>query len=204
MERLAQHIESLIFTASQPIALKEIQACLEEALETAFPEEDILAAIEQLKARYEEPAYAFEINEIAEGYQFLSKPAFHPTIGVYLRQTTRRRLSQAAMETLSIIAYKQPVSKTEMEKMRGVSCDYSLQKLLERELVAILGRDEGPGRPLLYGTSSKFMDYFGLKNLRDLPKPKEFKEAEFVFGEQAPIEEEVPHEISPQTFEERE
>jgi segregation and condensation protein B len=204
LEQLAQHIESLIFAASQPIALKDIQACLEEALETAFPEEELLAAIEQLKARYQQPEYAFEINEIAEGYQFLSKPAFHHTIGVYLRQTTRRRLSQAAMETLSIIAYKQPVSKTEMEKIRGVSCDYSLQKLLERELVAIIGRDEGPGRPLLYGTSSKFMDYFGLKNLRDLPKPKEFKEADYVIGEQAPIEEEVPHEINPQTFEERE
>lgn len=204
MERLAQHIESLIFAANQPIGLRDIQACLEEALETTFPEADILAAIEELRARYQQADYAFEINEIAEGYQFLSKPAFHHTVGVYLRQTTRRRLSQAAMETLSIIAYKQPVSKTEMEKIRGVSCDYSLQKLLERELVAIVGRDEGPGRPLLYGTSSKFMDYFGLKSLNDLPKPKEFKEADFIIGEQAPIEEEVPQERDPQTFEEQE
>jgi segregation and condensation protein B len=204
LERLAQHIESLIFAAGQPIALGEIQACLEEALEAAFSAEEILAAIEELKARYQQPDYAFEINEIAEGYQFLSKPAFHHTVGIYLKQTTRRRLSQAAMETLSIIAYKQPVSKTEMEKIRGVSCDYSLQKLLERELVAIVGRDEGPGRPLLYGTSSKFMDYFGLKSLRDLPKPKEFKEADFSIGEQAPIEEEVPQARAPELFDEPE
>ncbi|MCO6478246.1 MAG: SMC-Scp complex subunit ScpB [Phaeodactylibacter sp.] len=192
MERLAQHIESLIFSTDQPVTLKEIKSCLEEVMETTFTEEELLAAIDQLKERYEQDDYAFAINEIAEGYQFLTKPAFHNTVGAYLRQTTRRRLSRAALETLSIIAYKQPVTKTEMERIRGVSCDYSIQKLLEKELVAIVGRDEGPGRPLLYGTSEKFMDYFGLKSLRDLPKPKEFKESDFMIGEQAPIEEEVP------------
>jgi len=192
MEPLAQHIESLIFAADQPVTLQEIKSCLEEAFGLSFPETELLAAIGQLKARYEQDDYAFAINEIAEGYQFLTKPAFHNTVGAYLRQTTRRRLSRAALETLSIIAYKQPVSKTEMERIRGVSCDYSIQKLLEKELVAIVGRDEGPGRPLLYGTSNKFMDYFGLKSLRDLPKPKEFKEADFLIGEQAPIEEDVP------------
>ena len=192
MERLAQHIESLIFSTDQPVTLQEIKSCLEEVLEANFAEEELLEAIGQLKERYEQDGYAFAINEIAEGYQFLTKPAFHNTVGAYLRQTTRKRLSRAALETLSIIAYKQPVTKTEMERIRGVSCDYSIQKLLEKELVAIVGRDEGPGRPLLYGTSDKFMDYFGLKSLRDLPKPKEFKESDFMIGEQAPIEEDVP------------
>ncbi|MCB0560623.1 MAG: SMC-Scp complex subunit ScpB [Lewinellaceae bacterium] len=192
MERLAQHIESLIFSTDQPVTLEEIKSCLEEVLEVSFTEEELLEAIGQLKERYEQEDYAFSINEIAEGYQFLTKPAFHNTVGAYLRQTTRKRLSRAALETLSIIAYKQPVTKSEMERIRGVSCDYSIQKLLEKELVAIVGRDEGPGRPLLYGTSEKFMDYFGLKSLRDLPKPKEFKESDFMIGEQAPIEEDVP------------
>ena len=192
MERLAQHIESLIFSTDQPVTLQEIKSCLEEVMEVSFTEEELLEAIGRLKERYEQDDYAFSINEIAEGYQFLTKPAFHNTVGAYLRQTTRRRLSRAALETLSIIAYKQPVTKTEMERIRGVSCDYSIQKLLEKELVAIVGRDEGPGRPLLYGTSEKFMDYFGLKSLGDLPKPKEFKESDFMIGEQAPIEEEVP------------
>ncbi|MCO6490130.1 MAG: SMC-Scp complex subunit ScpB [Phaeodactylibacter sp.] len=192
MERLAQHIESLIFSTDQPVTLEEIRNCLEEVMETTFTEEELLEAIGQLKERYEQEGYAFAINEIAGGYQFLTKPAFHNTVGTYLRQTTRKRLSQAALETLSIVAYKQPVSKTEMERIRGVSCDYSIQKLLEKELVAIVGRDEGPGRPLLYGTSDKFMDYFGLKSLNDLPKPKEFKESDFMIGEQAPIEEDVP------------
>ena len=202
MERLAQHIESLIFSTDQPVTLQEIKSCLEEVMEVSFTEEELLEAIGRLKERYEQDDYAFSINEIAEGYQFLTKPAFHNTVGAYLRQTTRRRLSRAALETLSIIAYKQPVTKTEMERIRGVSCDYSIQKLLEKELVAIVGRDEGPGRPLLYGTSDKFMDYFGLKSLRDLPKPKEFKESDFMIGEQAPIEEDVPEGSDDQLSEE--
>ena len=105
--------------------------------------------------------------------------------------TTKRRLSRSALETLSIVAYKQPVTKSDLEKIRGVSCDYSLQKLLEKELITITGRSEAPGRPLLYATSDKFMDYFGLKSLKDLPKPKDFKEPESEIGEKAPIEESI-------------
>lgn len=188
VDRLLPHIESLIFTANQPISLSEIKQCLEEVLETKFKKEELLEAIAELKARYEAESHAYSIAEIADGYQFLTKPAYHHTVGTFLRQTTRKRLSRAALETLSIIAYKQPVTKSELEKIRGVSCDYSIQKLLEKELVAILGRADTPGRPLLYGTSDKFMDYFGLKSLQDLPKPKDFKAADFEIGEQAPIE----------------
>ena len=100
-----------------------------------------------------------------------------------IKQNTKTRLSQAAMETLAIIAYKQPVSKSELEEIRGVSCDYALQKLLEKELVLITGRSESPGRPLLYGTSDKFMEYMGINALSDLPKPKDFKEVENSIGE---------------------
>lgn len=192
MDYLIPHIESLIFTATQPISLKEIRSCLEEVLETKFKNEDLLDTIQKLREQYLQEHSAIELVEIAEGYQLLTKAAYHNTVGTYLRQNTRRRLSRTALETLSIIAYKQPVTKSELEKIRGVSCDYSIQKLLEKELVAILGRDEGPGRPLLYGTSEKFMDYFGLKSLKDLPKPKDFKEADFQIGEKAPIEEELP------------
>jgi segregation and condensation protein B len=192
LDYLIPHIESLIFTSAQPISLKEIKNCLEDVLEAKFKDEELLNAIQQLQERYQEEHFAIELVEIAEGYQLLTKAAYHNTVGTYLRQSTRKRLSRAALETLSIIAYKQPVTKSELEKIRGVSCDYSIQKLLEKELVAILGRDEGPGRPLLYGTSDKFMDYFGLKSLKDLPKPKDFKEADFQIGEKAPIEEELP------------
>ena len=191
LDQLAQHIESLIFTADAPITLKEIRNCLEASFETKLKKELLEEAIQQLKDRYSEDIYAFELVEIAEGYQFLTKGAYHKTVGTFLKQTTRKRLSKAALETLSIIAYKQPVSKSELEKIRGVSCDYSIQKLLEKELVSILGRSDGPGRPLLYGTSPKFMDYFGLKSIKELPKLKDFKEPESQIGEKAPIEEVV-------------
>lgn len=189
VDQLQQHIEALIFATASPIPMDEIKRCLEASLEQSFSEEELHAALEQVMARFQAPEHAIEIVAVAGGYSFLTKGAFHHTVGTYLRQTTQRRLSRAALETLSIIAYKQPTTKTDLENIRGVSCDYTLQKLLEKELVSIVGRDEGPGRPLLYGTSEKFMDYFGLKSLKDLPKPKEFAEPENQIGEQAPIEE---------------
>lgn len=192
MDFLIPHIESLIFTAASPIRLTEIQSCLEETFGSSFPEVELLTAIDKLRERYLDEAIAFEIVEINDGYQLMTKPAMHRTVGVYLKQTTKKRLSQAALETLSIIAYKQPISKSNVEQIRGVNCDYALQKLLEKELVTITGRSDGPGRPLLYGTTEKFMDYFGLKSLRDLPQPKDFKDPEGgEIGEQTPIEEHV-------------
>ena len=197
LEYLAQHIESLIFTTEHAINMEEIKACLEETFETTLEEADLEAAVETIRQRYQAEEFAFELVDIAEGFQFLTKGAYHQTIGTYLRQTTKKRLSRAAIETLSIIAYKQPVSKGEMEKIRGVSCDYSIQKLLEKELVTILGRAEGPGRPLVYGTTEKFMDYFGIKSLKELPKPKDFKEPDSEIGEAAPIEENVMDQETP-------
>jgi segregation and condensation protein B len=146
-------------------------------------------AISALKEKYQDEAFSFEMVEIAEGYQFLTKGAYHNTVGTLLKQKTRKRLSRAALETLAIIAYKQPVSKSEVEKIRGVNSDYALQKLLEKELVSIVGRSEGPGKPLLYGAGDKFMNYFGLKSIKDLPQPKEFKDPENLIGEQEEIEE---------------
>lgn len=193
MEFLSQHIESLIFTAERPISFKEINEVLETTFETRFKKEDIESALDEVKQKYQEEQFSFEMVAIANGYQFLTKGAYFNTVATYLKQTTKKKLSRAALETLSIIAYKQPVSKPEMEKIRGVSCDYALQKLLEKELVNITGRAETVGKPLLYGTSEKFMDYFGLKSITDLPKPKDFKSPDNTIGEAAPIEEEVPN-----------
>ncbi len=187
MDYLVQHIESLIFTAEQPISLAEIQSTLEEAFGLRFQEAALEAAIAQLTNRYQSDSFAFEVVEIAGGYQFMTKAAYHATVGAFLKQVMQRRLSRAALETLSIIAYKQPVSKADMERIRGVNCDYALQKLLEKELVSIVGRSDGPGRPLLYGVGQKFMDYFGLKSIKDLPQLKEFKEPEQQIG-QAEVE----------------
>jgi len=182
VEGLLRHIESLIFVADQPVSLEEIQETLETAFELKLKQEDLLIDINLLINQYADDKYSMEIIEIAGGYQFLTKGSFHNTIGTFLKNRTNRRLSRAALETLSIVAYKQPVTKSDMERIRGVSCDYSIQKLLAKELVAIVGRSEGPGRPLLYGTSEKFMDYFGIKGMSDLPKPKEFSRPENTIG----------------------
>lgn len=175
MKQLAQHIESLIFVADHPIKLIDIQNVLEDVFEAKVKKKDIEAAIATIKERYAVEDSAIELAQIAGGFQFLTKGAFHHTVGTMLRQNSRKKLSTAALETLSIIAYKQPTTKTDVESIRGVSCDYSIQKLLEKELISMLGRAETPGRPLLYGTSEKFMDYFGIKDLSELPKPKEFR-----------------------------
>lgn len=179
---LRQHIESLIFASSQPIPLAEIRRCVETVLNVLLPEIQILEEIQSLQAHYSSSEYAFEIVEINGGFQFLTKGAYHETISTYLRQTIKKKLSQPALETLAIVAYKQPISKTELEVIRGVNCDYAIQKLLEKELVHITGRSEVAGRPLLYGTSEKFMDYFGISSLKDLPKLKDLKQPENEIG----------------------
>ncbi len=175
MKKLAQHIESLIFVSDNPIKFTDIQSVLEELFDAKVNKKDIDEALEAIKTRYSSEESAIELVEIAKGYQFLTKGAFHNTVGIMLKQNSKKKLSTAALETLSIVAYKQPATKGQVEAIRGVSCDYAMQKLLEKELISMVGRADTPGRPLLYGTSEKFMDYFGLKDLSELPKPKEFK-----------------------------
>lgn len=191
MENMVQHIESLIFVADSPISLKEIKDCLDKIFETNFKEEDLLDQIETLKEKYKLDNTAIEVAEISGGYQFLTKGAYHNTIGTFLKQSTKKKLSKVALETLAIIAYKQPITKPELESIRGVSCDYAVQKLLEKELVSIAGRSDKPGKPLMYATSEKFMNYFGLKSIDDLPKLKDFKMPDNTVGEPAPIEVDV-------------
>lgn len=183
MENLKQHIESLIFAAEQSISVKEIINCLNIVYNCQFQEEEILTIIEELSLKYNSNEYSFQLFELGGGYQFLTKQEYHNTIKVLLQQRAKRKLSTAAMETLSIIAYRQPVTKTVIEGIRGVNCDYSIQKLLEKELIAIMGKDDAPGKPLLYGTSNAFMDYFGIKSIKDLPKLKDIQEVQNVIGE---------------------
>lgn len=190
---LSQHIEALIFASEQALSLKDIKECLEEVFEAPQSIDDLKGLLDQLVIKYSNEDFPFEIQEINGGYQFLTKPSHHRVISVFLKQKTKKRLSQAAMETLAVIAYKQPVSKGELEQIRGVNCDYSIQKLLEKELIAPAGRSEGPGKPLLYATSDKFMDYFGLKALSDLPKLKELSMEDDAIG--------TPIELSDETVE---
>src|SRR5271154_3325956 len=138
------------------------------------PEEDIKASIRHLEEKFNAEEYSFQLYKAAGGYQFLTKPAYQASIGIMLKQQSKKRLSTSAMETLSSIAYKQPISKTEMENIRGVNCDYAIQKLLDKGLVEILGKAQTVGRPILYGTSPKFMEHFGISELNELPTPKDF------------------------------
>ena len=185
MDNLELYIESLIFTTPKAITIKEIKNTLELHFDAKFKEKEISQLLSNLSTKYADDKYTFEVIEIAGGYQFMTKGTYYPLIGQFLRIESKKKLSKAALETLAIISYKQPITKSGMESIRGVNCDYSVTKLLEKELIMISGRAEGPGRPLLYGTTEKFMNHFGLKNLNDLPKIKEFEIPENVVGVQS-------------------
>jgi segregation and condensation protein B len=174
MDFLANHIEALIFCSPNPVKPEEIKNAMSEMFEADIPAEDIAATIAKLEEKYTSEEYAFQIYQMGGGYQFLTKPAYQSSIGILLKHRSKKRLSTSALETLSIIAYKQPITKSQVEQIRGVNCDYAVQRLLEKELVEIKGKSDAIGRPILYGTSEKFMEYFGINNLKDLPIPKDF------------------------------
>ncbi|MEJ8842557.1 SMC-Scp complex subunit ScpB [Lacibacter sp. H375] len=171
------HIEALIFAAERPLTTLELCDLVNSALgfiEDRANLDQTEAAIAAIKEKYTAEFYPFEVRESGGGWQFLTKREYHKTVAQINGDKFLKRLSTAALETLSIIAYKQPITKGEMEAIRGVSCDYAVQKLLEKELIVILGRNEKmPGHPLVYGTSRSFMDYFGINSPEDLPKIKE-------------------------------
>ena len=189
MDFLQNHIEALIFCSPSPIKLADIKACLSEMFNADVPEEDIVGAIQRLEDKYSSDDFAFQLFKAAGGYQFLTKPSYQASISILLKQQSKKRLSTSAMETLSIIAYKQPISKTEIENIRGVNCDYAVQKLLEKGLIEITGKAETIGRPMLYGTTAKFMEYFGISDLIELPTPKDFSTEVNTIGENPELKE---------------
>lgn len=170
LEKLELYIEALIFTSTQSISIAEIQQVTHAAFEEHFGEDIVLRGINNIKAKYDQDSFAIELVELNGGYQFLSKKQYHQIINQLQIQRSKKKLSQAALETLAIIAYRQPITKLEIEQIRGVNCDYTIQKLLDKDLIAISGKAESVGKPLLYATSSLFMDYFGLKNSSELPQ----------------------------------
>jgi segregation and condensation protein B len=184
MENLEQQIEALIFTAEQSITVDEMLNCINSLAEEKITSEDINKVIEHLREKYSAENYSFEINQISGGYQFLTKKQYNPLISILLQQKSKKRLSTAAMETLAIIAYKQPITKAEVEHIRGVNSDYSVQKLLEKELIEISGKSEGPGKPVLYSTSKTFMDYFGINSPKELPQLKDIFIGQNEIGQQ--------------------
>lgn len=188
---LKQHIEALIFIANPSVSLLDILECLNEKFETNFEEAMVSNLIDDLINQYNENDSSFEILEMNGGFRFMTKPAYQDTLATYIKQIQNNKLSKTAMETLSIVAYKQPVTKAVIEQIRGVNCDYTIQKLLEKELVTILGRGETIGKPLLYGTSEKFMDYFGLNSIKDLPVLKDFEDKKQVIGDKSIVVDEA-------------
>ena len=188
------HIEALIFASDKPLAISELVELVNNALgfiEDRATEDQVEAAVHAVKEKFDAEFYAFGLVESGGGWQFLTKPEFHKTIAQLNGDKFLKKLSVASIETLSIIAYKQPVTKSEIELIRGVNCDYAVQKLLEKELVVISGRKEDAvGKPLLYSTSKNFMDYFGINSASDLPKIKEVLDNEIVEATRIEKEEE--------------
>jgi len=175
--QIIPHIEALIFASDRPLTSMEITELINNAfgfMDDKITLEQVSSAIDGIVGKYESDFYSFEVRESGGGWQFLTKKDYHKTIAQINGDKFLKRLSNAALETLAIIAYKQPVTKADIEGIRGVSSDYSIQKLLEKELIVITGRNEElPGKPLVYATSKSFMDYFGLNSPDDLPKLQE-------------------------------
>jgi segregation and condensation protein B len=175
--QLIPHVEALIFASDRALSTLELTDLINQAfgfMEDKIPMDQVEAAVEGITEKYAAEFYPFEVRQSGGGWQFLTKKEYHKTIAQLNGDKFLKRLSVAALETLAIIAYKQPVTKGEIESIRGVSSDYAVQKLLEKELIVISGRNEKlPGHPLLYATSKSFMDYFGINSPEDLPRIKE-------------------------------
>ena len=184
LSQIIPHIEALIFASDKPLSTLELVDLINNALgfiEDKATLDQVESAIEAIREKYDSEFYAFEMKESGGGWQFLTKKEFHKTIAQLNADKYLKKLSTASLETLSIIAYKQPITKSEIENIRGVNCDYAVQKLLEKELVIIAGRNENAvGKPLIYTTSKSFMDYFGINSADDLPKIKEVLMEELV------------------------
>ena len=186
LSEIIPHIEVLIFASDKPLTAMEIVELINNAfgfMEQRVTLDQVVTCIDGIREKYSSEFYPFEVKESGGGLQFLTKPNYYKTVAQLNGDKFLKRLSNAALETLAIIAYKQPITKGEVESIRGVNSDYSIQKLLEKELILIAGRNEKmPGHPLLYTTSKNFMDYFGINTADDLPKIREVLAEQFTQG----------------------
>jgi len=157
-------LETLIFVSSKPVTAADLSRI------TGYAEEDVELLLDKLAELYEHPGHGLKLSRVAGGYQLVTRPEYSSYVQKMLKEKTKEpALSQAAMETLSIIAYYQPVTRAKIEAVRGIRVDHILANLLERGLIKEVGRGSGPGRPVLYGTTQKFLEFFGLNDLSDLP-----------------------------------
>ena len=171
MEELRRIIEALLFAAPEPLTMSRIKTIV-----PGTDPKDILESIDELRREYEGDERAFQIVEVANGWQITSKPDYSIWVDKLFESRAQARLSRAALETLAVVAYRQPVVRSTIESIRGVNVDSVLRTLMERDLVRIVGRADGPGRPLLFGTTKEFLLRFGISRISDLPKLEEIEQ----------------------------
>ena len=175
-ENLQAVVEALLFVSDRPLTMHQIQEVLKES-KPNLRQEDIATILSELKAGYESSGRSFQIQEVASGYQLKTLPRYAPFIAKLLQDELKERLTIPALETLAIIAYRQPVTRADVESVRGVSIDGIVKTLMDKDLIRIVGKKDIPGKPFLFGTTKEFLMHFGLKDLNDLPNMEEFKQA---------------------------
>jgi len=172
-------IEALVFSSDKPLSVKEIKDLINEEKASTGVNADIKSiesALEELVQKFESRDYSFRLQEIAGGYRFSTKKDFSLWLAKLNKEKLKRKLSQSALETLAIIAYNQPITRSEIESIRGVNVDYIVGALLEKNLITIKGRADAPGRPMLFATTGELLEYLGIRSLSDLPPLKEISE----------------------------
>ena len=175
--RLMSVIEALIFASPEPITWEKLSSIIQENEEEIVPDEKVIQRIvDQLNIRYEENDLSFRIEKTGGGYTYVTQPRFHPWLSIFQHENAYRKLSQSAIETLAIVAYRQPITKPEVDQIRGVDSGYILRQLLEKMLIKVSGRADSPGKPLLYKTTDYFLKHFGINSVTELPKPREIDE----------------------------
>ncbi len=162
-EKLAR-LEAILFALGDSCELSRL--C--EALE--IEKDEAIALLDELRKRYEDPASGLELLKLEDSYQIATKPSTYDTLIKIAKTPKRMSLSESVIETLSIIAYKQPITRVEIESIRGVNCEYAINRLTEYNLICELGRKDVPGRPILFGTTEEFLRSFGVKSIKDLPE----------------------------------
>lgn len=170
-DELKPVIEALLFVAEEPLAMKQLCKVL-----GGVPEPDVAATLAELQAEYEARGSGLEVREIANGWRISTRPQFHDFIRKYLKTRPSARLSLPALETLAVIAYKQPITIPEILEIRGVTSSSSIKTLLEKRLIVTKGRKETVGKPMMYGTSKEFLLHFGLRDLTELPSMEDFED----------------------------
>ncbi|NTW69628.1 MAG: SMC-Scp complex subunit ScpB [Chlorobiaceae bacterium] len=171
-QQLQQQIEAVIFASEEAVTLQTIR----HITGREFDSSGLQSIVDQLNSEYEFTGRTFRIHRIAGGYRFLTIPEFADTLKKLLAPKIQRRLSRSILEVLAVIAYNQPVTRAEIQQIRGVSPEYAIDRLLNREFIEVRGRADSPGKPLQYGTTRDFLDLFHLSSLKDLPKLREIRE----------------------------